>query len=935
MLAGVVPWLTSETAHILFGPTPHVNESIHEAVELIGSCIALGVALLLLLRSRYEAVGSHYFWVMAALIVMGLLHALHGVVEFGATWAWLRHSATLVGGILFGMVWIPLPRSVTLRSRKFVLAVTGFGLALALVACLSSRWLSVPWSVGGYSLPDKAANVVGGVGFIVAAVFFLRRFLREGYTEDWLFAGQTLLLGVAGLFFGFSHPWSVEWWAWHGFRLIAYAILLVAAYCVIVLLYRSLACHAQELEARVRERTAELQASEERLERAQQVSMVMVVHAGLDGRLLKLPPTFVAFLGYERESDLLGLSLRDVTHPDDFNADWPRCEALSRGEARSYEVEKRFVRRDGSVVWAYVNCSIVQDEQGNPVHFLNYVRDISDQKRLESERQVLFQAECDARAEAERLSRMKDEFLATVSHELRTPLTAIVGWSNLLLQDRTGDDRHAIQVIHRSAASLAAIVEDLLDTSRIITGKAVLKCESADLRALIDAAVDGVRIAAQAKRIQLHLSVDPDAGRIWCDPARFQQVIWNLLTNAIKFTPEEGQVSIAAVRDEGDIELRVVDTGKGISPEFLPRMFGRFQQEDSSTTRKYGGLGLGLAIVRHLVELHGGTIRAESKGEGMGSTFIVRVPRQSVEERLPNVGPASAADRPAVRPGVSDIVGSLVGVDVLVVDDDPETCRLVSWILNRAGACVRCAGSVVEGFAEFVREEPDIVLADLGMPEEDGYSLLRRIRSHSPHRDALCVALTAFARPEDRLRAIEAGFDEHLAKPFEPGTLAIVVAGMLERRWSNGKVGGAPGIPASSTPAHILVAEDSREVSQLLKMSLEAAGYCVSLADSVAGAVAVAEDRPVDVVLSDLRLPDGTGWELLTKVRACGTQAGRPVPGVMMSGYSDTTHIQQSEAAGFDAYFVKPVEDADLLSAVSRLLDRDQHEQSRACRSDH
>jgi PAS domain S-box-containing protein len=384
---------------------------------------------------------------------------------------------------------------------------------------------------------------------------------------------------------------------------------------------------------------------------------------------------------------------------------------------------------------------------------------------------------------AQEANRLKDEFLATVSHELRTPLTAILGWSTMLRTARFDEASvlRALETIERNAKNQKQIIEDLLDVSRIITGKLRLEIQSVELDSLIENAVEAVRPAAEAKGVRLQKVLDTGLRPIAGDPARLQQVVWNLLSNAIKFTPKGGRVQIMLERVDSHVEITVSDTGQGISPEFLPYVFDRFRQADSTTTRKYGGLGLGLAIVRHLVELHGGTVRAESDGEGEGSTFIVGLPLMSIYQK--------DATEERVHPSASggplsfDCPENLDGLKILAVDDEADTRELLKAVLTQCGAEVLTVDSAREALEQLESFLPDVLISDIGMPEEDGYELIRRIRQLPPESGGAvpAVALTAYARAEDRLRVLREGYQMHVPKPVELAELVAVVASLVQR----------------------------------------------------------------------------------------------------------------------------------------------------------
>ncbi len=404
-------------------------------------------------------------------------------------------------------------------------------------------------------------------------------------------------------------------------------------------------------------------------------------------------------------------------------------------------------------------------------------------KQASEERETLLGAERGARAEAERASRLKDEFLATLSHELRTPLNAILGWAQVLRKTATADTDLAegLDVIERNTRVQTQLIEDLLDMSRIISGKIRLDVQQVDVQDVVKAAVASVRHSADAKNIRMQVVLDPLAGPVRGDPARLQQCFWNLLTNAVKFTPKGGKVQVTLERVNSHLEVCVVDDGQGIKPEFLPHLFERFRQADASTTRHQGGLGLGLSIVKHLVELHGGLVRAKSAGEGKGSTFCIELPLMVVcaDEPHPRVHPLAytSSQVPFDYP-------SLAGVTVLAVDDEPDARHLIKRVLEDCGARVLLAASSEEALALLRENRPNMIISDIGMPQEDGYAFIRKVRGLSDEEggNIPAAALTAFARAEDRTRALRAGFQTHVAKPVEPTELTAVVASLTSRR---------------------------------------------------------------------------------------------------------------------------------------------------------
>ncbi|HEX2253984.1 MAG TPA: ATP-binding protein [Thermoanaerobaculia bacterium] len=394
------------------------------------------------------------------------------------------------------------------------------------------------------------------------------------------------------------------------------------------------------------------------------------------------------------------------------------------------------------------------------------------------ERRELLESERAARAEAERASELKDDFLATLSHELRTPLNAIVGWAAVLKSGAKGPEDLAkgLDIIERNARSQAQMIEDLLDISRITSGKMRLDVQSILPVIFVDAAAESLRPAAEAKGVRLETVLDPAAGPISGDANRLQQVVWNLLSNAIKFTPRDGRVQLLLERVDSHVEITVADTGIGIRPELAAHLFERFRQADGSITRAHGGLGLGLSIVKHLVELHGGSVRLTSPGDGGGTTVVVELPLL-VAHRRDSGGRVHPTKLPHTAPAPF-VPSNLAGLKVLVVDDQPETRDLIRRVLEDCQADVLTAGSAAEALGLVERERPQVLLSDIGMPDVDGYELLRRVRALGEARGGRvpAIALTAFARSEDRTRALQAGFRVHVAKPVDPAELVATVS---------------------------------------------------------------------------------------------------------------------------------------------------------------
>ena len=429
---------------------------------------------------------------------------------------------------------------------------------------------------------------------------------------------------------------------------------------------------------------------------------------------------------------------------------------------------------------------------GSVIGTLTVIEDVTERVAREGELQAQIEArtrllasEKLARSEAERANRLKDDFLATISHELRNPLNAIMGWAHMLRLGKLNqaNTERAVETIYRNAKSQAQLVADLLDVSRIISGKLRLDVRTVDMIYIVNAAIDSIRPAADAKGILLQTMLDPAAGPISGDADRLQQVVWNLLTNAVKFTPKNGKIKVKVQRIESHVEIVVSDSGVGISSEFLPYVFDRFRQADASTTRIHGGLGLGLSIVRQLVDLHGGNISVHSEGEGKGATFTITLPFVGVISNHQEAEPAQPAESDEF---VSfEGLPSLVGLKVLVVDDEIDTRELISEVLKECGSEVVLSGSAAEALEALEQHQPDILISDLGMPDEDGYSLISKIRSLPPERGGQipAAALTAYARAEDRMRVLRSGFQFHLPKPVDSAELVTVVASLAGRAY--------------------------------------------------------------------------------------------------------------------------------------------------------
>ncbi len=509
-----------------------------------------------------------------------------------------------------------------------------------------------------------------------------------------------------------------------------------------------------------------------------------VIERDRDFRVTRWSKAAERIFGWQAEevigNDWQGIFVEDVEAVNNS-----RARILS-GEEKQNICYNRTYTKNGSVVDCEWYNSALFDEAGNFVSVLSLVLDVTDRKQAEAERDRLLKLEQAARSAAESANRLKDEFLAVLSHELRSPLNPILGWVKLLRSRKMDESTQtrALETIERNATLQARLIEDLLDVSRIMRGKTSLNISSVNLASTIEAAIDTVRLSAQAKSIELQSRIDPMVGLISGDPNRLQQVIWNLLSNAIKFTPSGGRVIIRLERKGTQAQIQVSDTGKGINADFLPHVFEYFRQADSSTTRTQGGLGLGLAIVRHLVELHGGTVTASSPGMEQGSTFTVTLP---LKIQATAIAPSEQLGTTQKRGETLDNPPTFQGFRILVVDDETDTRDFYTAVLEEHGAEVIAVASADEALEAISRQRPDVLISDIGMPVRDGYSLIRQVRASELQEGGMlpAIALTAYARDVDRQQAIAAGFQKHLSKPVEPNKLVAVVAHLIGQSQGN------------------------------------------------------------------------------------------------------------------------------------------------------
>ncbi len=533
----------------------------------------------------------------------------------------------------------------------------------------------------------------------------------------------------------------------------------------------------QDITAR-KKAVAENLISQERLQIVLEASKLGLWYCDLPFDILNWSETTKEHFWFQADQVVTIDLFYERLHPEDRELTRRAIEE-SVEEQTQYDIEYRTVNPlNGKFKWIRAIGRGFYDENKNPLRFDGITMDITDDKLVEAERENLLWREKNARAEAETANRLKDDFLATLSHELRTPLTSILGWSRMLATDQLDDEKakRALQTIERNAKSQSQLIEDILDVSRIISGKMRLTVRPVDLTDVIESAIDSVRPAADAKEIRIQRVLDSGVGLISGDSDRLQQVIWNLLSNAIKFTPKGGRVQVKLERVNSHVELTIADNGSGIDAETIPFIFERFRQSDSSTTRTHGGLGLGLAIVRHLVELHGGVVSAASEGIGKGTVFTISFPLSVVRSD------SKSRDEERIHPTADKKIEfscppELKNLRILIVDDEADTRALLSSIFESCDAKIVDASSVGEALTALENDKFDVLVSDIGMPNQSGYELIEKLRKLPPEKNGRipAVALTAYARVEDRMRALSAGFQMHVPKPIEPAELIMII----------------------------------------------------------------------------------------------------------------------------------------------------------------
>lgn len=681
---------------------------------------------------------------------------------------------------------------------------------------------------------------------------------------------------------------------------------------------------AQEQTARtqVEALVRQLAIEQSRLEQIlQQMPVGVVIVEAPSGKIVFFNDEAVRIFRHPlRESDTVeGYTQYGGIHPDGSpfqSEDYPVARSLLFGEVVRGE-EIRYRRGDGTETIVSINAAPILSDDGQPVAVVGTFEDVALRKQIEAERdRLLLDAEA-ARSEAEAANRSKDDFISLVAHELRSPLNAILGWAKLL-QTRPFDQatrNKALDTIARNAQAQAQLVEDLLDISRMVRGALRLTMAPINLDAVVESAVETVHLTAESKGLQLVTQLYHTPS-VTGDFQRLQQVMLNLLTNAIKFTPEGGQVRILLDQQGVQVRIQVSDTGKGMSPELLPHIFERFQQDQQNTTTKQG-LGLGLTIVKYIVEQHGGIIAAESPGEGQGATFTVLLPLPEQSEIAPEDA-VSESSVPVEEPL------PLTNVRVLLVDDDSDILGFLVLMLEHSGAIVRAANNVRTALALLPQFQPDVLVVDLAMPEENGYDLVRQLRTMQDFSQTPAIALTAYSIQSLQEESFQAGFQQHLTKPIEQDRLVRAILAAIQ--WRQVAVASTSiSDPAVSVPAnrlltgtHVLVVDDEPDTLDFIALALETSGAIVQTANSVNAALERLPQFQPDVLVIDLAMPGGNGYDLLRQLRQIPQHS--TIPAIALTAYTSDTRRNESFQAGFQQHLTKPVEPGELITVIFGLV---------------
>ncbi len=902
-VGGVLPLALIFAANAVFGPTRHVQEPVHECLEIVGSLIGFFTAWLLLVRSRHLDIPQHMLFVIAALFGMGLLDAAHGILPWGEIpgRGWLRHSATLVGGLLFASVWLPLPARSVLASRTILLAVLLGSLGIMLFIVQWPERMPAAILPGGYSLAVKATNFIGGLGFLAGSVFFFRRYARRAEPEDLAFAGHALLFGMAGLFWGAAHVWAADWWAWHVFRLIAYFVLLVVGYDIVVRNFRELS------EGRA-----------------------------TMGLILDTVPQSIfwkdrtgKYLGCNRiAAQSIGLPAQQIIGRTDFELPWPREHAeayraddfavMHTGETKLHIVEP-LQRADATRRWVDTTKTPLANQKGEIFGVLGVFEDITERKSADEELAVYrenLEAMVKTRThelslaneQAQAATRAKSEFLANMSHEIRTPMNAILGFTNLALRTPLQPkQRNYLEKSKVAADSLLGLIDQILDLSKAESGKLELEESAFDVRQLFDGLVTLVGDRARIQGLEFVIRVAPEVpDAVVGDAQRVRQILINLVANAIKFTSAgEIVVSVEQVPNVAAVcalKFAVRDSGIGLADEQVARLFQPFSQADASTTKAFGGTGLGLAISKQFVDLMGGTIGVES-APGAGSVFHFTVPFGRCE--------AHAEREAGPKPWR--------GWRALVVDEHRAAREAMGELLEALGCQVVLADSVAGMSSEPGLSVPpapfDLVFIDWQLPDGSGFGRWQ------PRPRAFLMA--AYGAEDAVLRAQAAGFDGCIEKPVSRAALSKLLTEAVTgpASASAGDDASAATAPDSQRPLegrHVLLVDDN-EFNQLVARDLlvDMAGMRITVASNGREALQCME-QVFDVILMDVQMPDLDGFEVTRRMRQDPRYASVPI--IAVTAHATARHREECLAAGMNAYVTKPFDPDALIRKLEEWL---------------
>ena len=908
-IAIAIPILGMLAVHIGAPAVLLVHLPLHSLLETMGGMMALIITGMLMGKQRHGTSEPHWVWMACALAGMGTLDLFHAAVLPGDSFVWLHSAATLVGGLLFLGVWMPRPLPLRwTRRMPVIVLLTAIAVGLA-----SSGWPDlVPVMIehGRFTPVTRMMNLVGGLGFGLASLFFLRRFHRDARRDDWLFAVTTQLFAGAGILFSYSALWDAGWWWWHILRLVAYTAACVFAVLTYLAMQQELrhvnlrlTALNRSLDRVVAERTAELQASEERFALAVRGSTDGIWDWNVATGDVYYSPRFKELLGFADDefADVFA-SFESRLHPEDSERTLSalRAHLERRGD---YDVEYRLMTKSEGYRWFRARGQAIWDEAGRATRMAGSITDITTMQA--------------AREATEAANRAKTEFLANMSHEIRTPLNAVIGISELMLD--TGLDerqRELMAMVLESGESLLGIINEVLDFSKIEAGRVELEQVEFSLSDLLGDTMKTVAFRAAQKKLELAYRVHPEVpGTLVGDPARLRQILLNLVGNAIKFT-EAGEVVVRVscrLQNERRIELQcdVSDTGIGIPLDKQSAVFESFTQADGSTTRRFGGTGLGLSICVRLLQRMGGRIWVDSE-PGSGSTFHFTAPF--------GVGSAAAQTAAAVP------LEKLRQVRVLIVDDNATNRRILEETVRRWDMEPVLAASGREAL-ELLDRRPAwqrpfrLMLTDVQMPDLDGYMLCEQVRRRPGGAEIALIALTSGDRNGDPARATTLGLAAQLIKPVKPSELLQVISLVLastprELRASDPPRRSAPATVTPCPPLRILLAEDSLLNQKLAVGLLTKWGHAVTVANNGQEAVEAFDPQSFDLVLMDIQMPEMNGFEATEAIRLRERQHGHRVPILALTAHAMQGDRERCLKAGMDGYVAKPIRQDELHEAI-------------------